>query len=87
MEDNDEVHGRMKEVPDPRGDACNLIINSIVAFYMYIYAFNDPDLGACFAKSDGSSTFGQETIPISVPRTISSDAVYATGYVDVSIQF
>ena len=76
-----------KNISDPRADACNLIINSVMAFFFYTYAFNNPDFGACFAKTDSSFKIGKPTIPVSVPSTIGSDAVYATGYVDVSIQF
>ena len=67
------------------GATWNLIINIALACFFYIYAFNNPDAGSCFAK-DGFET-GRAEIPISVPETSSSEAVYATGYVDVAAKF
>ena len=50
-----------------------------------MYAFHNPDGGSCYAK-DGLTT-GRPEIPISVPETASADAVYATGYTEVSSSF
>ena len=71
--------------PTFKGATWNLIINIALACFFYIYAFNNPDAGSCFAK-DGFETARSE-IPISVPETSSSEAVYATGYYDVSAKF
>merc|ERR1712226_1132744 len=64
--------------PTFRGATWNLIINIALACFFYIYAFNNPDAGSCFAK-DGFETARAE-VPISVPATSSSEAVFARGY-------
>ena len=82
MTEDEECHN----VPtDPRYDACAVVVNSVQAFFFFIYAFNNPDSGACFARED--SKLGKSSIPVSVTATLSSDTVYATGYVDISFQF
>ena len=71
--------------PTFRGATWNLIINIALACFFYIYAFNNPDAGSCFAK-DGFETARAE-VPISVPATSSSEAVFATGYHEMSAKF
>ena len=71
--------------PTFKGATWNLVINAALACFFFIYAFRNPDTGSCFAK-DGFETARSE-IPISVPATSSAEAVYATGYVEVSEKF
>ena len=71
--------------PTFKGATWNLVINAALACFFFIYAFKNPDQGECYAK-DGLKT-AHAQIPISVPETSQAEAVYATGYVEVSYQF
>ena len=71
--------------PTFKGATWNLVINIALACFFYIYAFNNPDAGSCFAK-DGFET-GRSEVPISVPETGNSAAVLATGFNEMSAKF
>ena len=71
--------------PTFKGATWNLVINAALACFFFMYAFQNPDVGECFAKQ--GLKIGQPTIPISIPETSQAEAVYATGYVEVSHGF
>ena len=68
--------------PTFKGATWNLVINAALACFFFIYAFQNPDDGECFAK-EGFQT-GHPQVPLSVPETSTAEAVYATGYIEVS---
>ena len=48
--------------PTAGSGACTLVVNGIFAYFFYVYAFQNPDEGSCFAK-EGKET-GYDTIPV-----------------------
>ena len=61
------------------------MINAALACFFFIYAFRNPDEGDCYAKEGLKQ--GHSQVPISVPETAQAEAVYATGYTEVSSSF
>ena len=48
------MSSQMQEMkPNAGSGACSLVINGIFAYFFYIYAYQNPDPGNCFAK-DGN---------------------------------
>ena len=63
-------HGQNPKAHASTG-GCNLIINGVLAYFFYTYAYNNPDSGECWAME------GQDT-----PKTSAT-----AGYINVSEQF
>ena len=61
------------------------MINAALACFFFMYAFQNPDEGECYAKEGLKQ--GHPQVPISVPETSQAEAVYATGYTEVSGQY
>ena len=72
--------------PNAAGGACNLVVGSIFAYFFYIYAFQNPDKGECFAKV-GNET-GYPAVPVTTTGT-GEDALRTpqVGFTDVSEKF
>ena len=65
-----ENYERSKQAKGTAG-GCNLIINGVLAYFFYTYAYDNPDQGQCWA-SDSSNT---------------ASAIELPGYTEVSGQF
>ena len=78
----------MQEMPKPSAGqgACNLIVNGVLAYLFYVYAFNNPDEGSCFAKE--GNEIGQPSVPvITTGSGPSSASTPQAGYIDMTIKF
>ena len=77
-----------KESTKPKKESAgfNIGMEIVLAYFFFVYAFQNPDPGSCFAK-EGQQT-GQSTAPVT--RSGEGDAAVHTtngGFVDVSAQF
>ena len=44
--------------PNAGTGACTLVVNGIFAYFFYVYTFQNPDEGACFAKEGNEAGYG-----------------------------
>ena len=64
---------------------CRAIVYAVLAHFFFMYAWMNPDEGSCFASQ--SFKIGKPEVPLSVAATATTEAIYATGYIDVSARF
>ena len=68
--------------PTAGSGACTLVVNGIFAYFFYIYTFQNPDSGSCFAKEGNEAGYGE------VPSVTSSEGdTPQEGFIDVSAKF
>ena len=47
--DSQQFHDEVVK-PNNGNSGCNLVINAVMAYFFYVYAFTNPDNSICFAS-------------------------------------
>ena len=47
---------------DAGGGSCNLIINVFLAYYFHKYAYENPDIGECWAAQNSRTPVATQTL-------------------------
>ena len=72
--------------PNVAGGACNLVVNGALAYFFFIYTFQNPDKGTCYARTNNEVAFPE--VPVTTTGSgIDMVQTPLLGFTDVTDKF